>query len=165
MASACDGSPGATDAASRLGSQSSMDRPILRIAKAAGKFIYDACQNTSSNSKWTERAATIEFGTQHRRFVVCPSFTFVATVSAIVTAGFEPLFIDVDPSTWQPDTDALTAALGRFGDDVAAGDILVILESMKMEMPVEAPEAGKVKEIRCRETQPVNEGDILFILE
>jgi len=66
------------------------------------------------------RAATIEFGTQHRRFVVCPSFTFVATVSAIVTAGFEPLFIDVDPSTWQPDTDALTAALGRFGDDVAA---------------------------------------------
>ena len=41
----------------------------------------------------------------------------VATVDA---AGFEPLFIDVDPSTWQPDTDALTAALGRFGDDVAA---------------------------------------------
>jgi hypothetical protein len=31
------------------------------FAKAAGKFIYDACQNASSNSKWTERAATIEF--------------------------------------------------------------------------------------------------------
>ena len=53
----------------------------------------------------------------------------------------------------------------KVGDDVAAGDILVILESMKMEMPVEAPEGGKVKEIRCKEAQPVNEGDVLMVLE
>ena len=53
----------------------------------------------------------------------------------------------------------------KVGDAVAAGDILVILESMKMEMPVEAPEDGTVKEIRCKETQPVNEGDVLFVLE
>jgi acetyl-CoA carboxylase biotin carboxyl carrier protein len=52
----------------------------------------------------------------------------------------------------------------KIGDDVTAGEILVILESMKMEMPVEAPEAGKVTEIRCKESQPVNEGDILMIL-
>ena len=42
--------------------------------------------------------------------------------------------------------------------------MLVILESMKMEMPVEAPEAGTVKEIRCKETQAVNEGDVLVVL-
>ncbi|HEY1333395.1 MAG TPA: acetyl-CoA carboxylase biotin carboxyl carrier protein subunit [Myxococcaceae bacterium] len=50
------------------------------------------------------------------------------------------------------------------GQKVAAGDVLVILESMKMEMPVEAPEAGTVKEIRCQPTQPVNEGDVLVVL-
>jgi acetyl-CoA carboxylase biotin carboxyl carrier protein len=50
------------------------------------------------------------------------------------------------------------------GQKVAAGDVLVILESMKMEMPVEAPEAGTVKEIRCKETQAVNEGDVLVVL-
>ena len=42
---------------------------------------------------------------------------------------------------------------------------LVILESMKMEMPVEATEDGTVKEIRCKESQPVNEGDVLVVLE
>ena len=50
------------------------------------------------------------------------------------------------------------------GQKVAAGDVLVILESMKMEMPIEAPDAGTVKEIRCQPTQPVNEGDVLVVL-
>ena len=50
------------------------------------------------------------------------------------------------------------------GDAVQSGDVLVILESMKMEMPVEAPEDGKVSEIRCKEAQPVSEGDVLFVL-
>ena len=53
----------------------------------------------------------------------------------------------------------------KAGDPVAAGDVLVILESMKMEMPVEAPEDGRVAEIRCRETQPVSEGDVLVVLK
>jgi acetyl-CoA carboxylase biotin carboxyl carrier protein len=42
--------------------------------------------------------------------------------------------------------------------------VLLILESMKMEMPVEAPEDGKVAEVRCKEAQPVSEGDILVVL-
>lgn len=53
----------------------------------------------------------------------------------------------------------------KVGEKVSSGDILVILESMKMEMPVEAPEDGTVKEIRCAEAQPVNEGDVLVVLE
>jgi acetyl-CoA carboxylase biotin carboxyl carrier protein len=52
----------------------------------------------------------------------------------------------------------------KVGDQVKAGDVLVILESMKMEMPVEAPEDGTVKEVRCKEAQPVNEGDVLIVL-
>mgnify|MGYP001614632765 FL=1 len=52
----------------------------------------------------------------------------------------------------------------KVGGAVNAGDTLVILESMKMEMPVEATEAGTVKEIRCKEAQPVNEGDVLVVL-
>ena len=52
----------------------------------------------------------------------------------------------------------------KVGQAVAAGDTLVILESMKMEMPIEAPDAGTVKEIRCKETQAVNEGEVLVVL-
>jgi acetyl-CoA carboxylase biotin carboxyl carrier protein len=53
----------------------------------------------------------------------------------------------------------------KVGDQVKAGEVLVILESMKMEMPVEAPEDGKVAEIRVQETQPVSEGDVLVVLK
>jgi acetyl-CoA carboxylase biotin carboxyl carrier protein len=52
----------------------------------------------------------------------------------------------------------------KVGQTVAEGDTLVILESMKMEMPVEATEGGVVKEIRCAEAQAVNEGDVLVVL-
>lgn len=51
------------------------------------------------------------------------------------------------------------------GDNVEEGDTVVILESMKMEMPVEAEDAGKVVEILCEEGQAVNEGDTLVVLE
>ena len=50
------------------------------------------------------------------------------------------------------------------GDAVAPGEVVVILESMKMEMPVEALVGGTVLEIRCVPAQAVNEGDILVIL-
>jgi acetyl-CoA carboxylase biotin carboxyl carrier protein len=51
------------------------------------------------------------------------------------------------------------------GDPVDEGDTVVILESMKMEMPVEAEDSGKVAEIRCEEGQSVSEGDVLVVLE
>jgi acetyl-CoA carboxylase biotin carboxyl carrier protein len=51
------------------------------------------------------------------------------------------------------------------GDTVSDGDTVVILESMKMEIPVEAEDDGVVKEIRCEEGQSVSEGDVLVVLE
>jgi acetyl-CoA carboxylase biotin carboxyl carrier protein len=51
------------------------------------------------------------------------------------------------------------------GDEIAEGDVVAILESMKMEMPVEAEDAGTVVEIRCAEGQSVSEGDTLVVLE
>ena len=51
------------------------------------------------------------------------------------------------------------------GDTVEEGDTVVILESMKMEMPVEAEDDGTVAEIRCSEGQAVSEGDTLIVLQ
>jgi acetyl-CoA carboxylase biotin carboxyl carrier protein len=50
------------------------------------------------------------------------------------------------------------------GDEVSEGQVCVILESMKMEMPVEAPQAGKVTSIAVTEGQAVSEGDTLVVL-
>jgi acetyl-CoA carboxylase biotin carboxyl carrier protein len=52
----------------------------------------------------------------------------------------------------------------ELGSTVQEGDTLVILESMKMEMPVEAEDPGIVTEIRCEEGQSVAEGDTLIVL-
>ncbi len=51
------------------------------------------------------------------------------------------------------------------GDTIEEGDTVVILESMKMEMPVEAEDEGTVKEILVSEGQSVSEGDTLVVLE
>lgn len=50
------------------------------------------------------------------------------------------------------------------GDDVEEDDELIILESMKMEMPVVAPEAGTVDEILVEEEDAVEEGQVLVRL-
>ena len=51
------------------------------------------------------------------------------------------------------------------GDTIAEGDTVVILESMKMEMPVESEDDGTVAEIKCEEGQSVQEGEVLVVLE
>jgi acetyl-CoA carboxylase biotin carboxyl carrier protein len=53
----------------------------------------------------------------------------------------------------------------RAGDRLQTGDPVVVLESMKMEIPVEAPRAGSVREIKVSEGQTVQEGDTIAILE
>jgi acetyl-CoA carboxylase biotin carboxyl carrier protein len=50
------------------------------------------------------------------------------------------------------------------GDSVQEGDTIVILESMKMEMPVEAPTSGSITEIRAAEGAAVSEGDVLAVI-
>jgi acetyl-CoA carboxylase biotin carboxyl carrier protein len=50
------------------------------------------------------------------------------------------------------------------GEQVTEGQVCVILESMKMEMPVEAPSSGKVDKVHVAEGQAVNEGDVLVTL-
>jgi len=51
------------------------------------------------------------------------------------------------------------------GATLEAGDTILILESMKMEIPVEAPVAGKLLDIRVIAEDPVEEGQVVAILE
>ena len=51
------------------------------------------------------------------------------------------------------------------GDEVEEDDVLLVLESMKMEIPVTAPSAGTVREIRVKEQDVVQEGQVLAVIE
>jgi biotin carboxyl carrier protein len=53
----------------------------------------------------------------------------------------------------------------RPGAQLAADDVIVILESMKMEIPVVAPHAGKLLELRVAEGEAVAEGQVIAVLE
>ena len=62
-------------------------------------------------------------------------------------------------------TGTVWKVLVQVGDAVGAEQELLILESMKMEMPVEAPVAGRVVSIAVSPGQAVDEGDLLLELE
>jgi acetyl-CoA carboxylase biotin carboxyl carrier protein len=55
--------------------------------------------------------------------------------------------------------------LKRAGEAVDAGESVVILESMKMEIPVAASQAGTVREVRVAEGAVVQEGDVLAVVD
>ncbi|MFD2371048.1 acetyl-CoA carboxylase biotin carboxyl carrier protein subunit [Brevibacillus sp. GCM10020057] len=55
--------------------------------------------------------------------------------------------------------------LVQAGDEVTEGQDVVVLESMKMEVPIQAEVAGKVTEVKVNIGDFVNEGDVLITLE
>ncbi|MGA9101878.1 biotin/lipoyl-binding carrier protein [Aeromicrobium sp.] len=51
------------------------------------------------------------------------------------------------------------------GDEVGAGDVIAVLETMKMEIPVIAPVSGSVSEVRVTQGQIVQEGDVIAVID
>ena len=51
------------------------------------------------------------------------------------------------------------------GDAVAEGDTICILESMKMEIPVEATTGGKISSVKVSEGGVVQEGDVIAVID
>lgn len=62
-------------------------------------------------------------------------------------------------------TGSVWKILKQPGDDVGEDDALMILESMKMEIPVLAEARGKVVEIRVKEGDSINEGHVLAVID
>ena len=53
----------------------------------------------------------------------------------------------------------------QVGDEVEEEDVIMIIESMKMEIPVEAPCDGRISEIRVAEGDSIEEGAILAVID
>jgi urea carboxylase len=76
---------------------------------------------------------------------------------AIVPAGSHAVHAPVAGNVWQLRTSP--------GQQVAAGDELLVLEAMKMEISVRAEEAGTVTTVACAQGKPVNSGDVLLTIQ
>ena len=64
---------------------------------------------------------------------------------------------EITANVWQVHVEA--------GQSVAVGDTIAILESMKMEIPVEATVAGTVTEVKVKPEDQVQEGDVIAVIE
>ncbi len=60
---------------------------------------------------------------------------------------------------------SLWKVMVKLGDVVEEGEVLAIAESMKMEVDIEAPEAGKIVQVLCHEGENVHAGKTLFVIE
>jgi len=73
--------------------------------------------------------------------------------------------VAIEGAVTAPMTGKIIAVKVKKGDMVKAGEILCVLEAMKMENEIISTRAGKVQEVSVYEGSSVNEGDILIILE
>ena len=71
----------------------------------------------------------------------------------------------VDDDVRSPMSATVVRVLVAAGDKVAEGDILVVVEAMKMEMPLRAPRAAVVRVVHCREGELVQSASVLIELE
>jgi biotin carboxyl carrier protein len=52
----------------------------------------------------------------------------------------------------------------REGDTVTEGQLVLVLEAMKMENEIFAPTGGKITSVNCKEGDSVNTGDVLLVI-
>lgn len=67
------------------------------------------------------------------------------------------IIADVSGSIWK--------VHAKVGDTVAEGDEIIVIESMKMEIPVMAPAAGTIVSLAVKEGEQIKEGQVLVMLK
>lgn len=118
--------------------------------------------------------------TRERRFpVMVEEATFKAEVKIPMrrpaSATFEPTRVTpvrrgrvprqvVEGAVTAPMTGKILSVAVKKGDEVKAGQVLCVLEAMKMENEITASRAGTVREVHVSEGSPVSEGEVLFIV-
>jgi dTDP-4-amino-4,6-dideoxygalactose transaminase len=54
-----------------------------------------------------------------KKYVITPSYTFAATTTSITSAGFQPLYVDVDLDDWHVSASHLDQLIGEYGDQIS----------------------------------------------
>ncbi len=99
-----------------------------------------------------------------RRRVACSAMLYsprISTVSADAIDCFYMARIEIKSEI----TGTVWQVKSKPGDKVESGDTLVVIESMKMEIPVITEDAGTVKEILVKEKDSVAEGQVVAVLD
>jgi biotin carboxyl carrier protein len=72
--------------------------------------------------------------------------------------------IAVEGAVTAPMTGKIVKVKVKKGDQIKTGQVLCVIEAMKMENEISAPRAGTIQEVNVADGTPVNEGDTLFVI-
>jgi urea carboxylase len=125
------------------------------------KFLHDEAASIA-NFRTHQRQAFAEererWAVAGQNVVASESITDAAPVSAAeIPADCEAVHAPLTGNLWK--------LLVRVGDEIRAGQEVVIIEAMKMEAAIASTATGRVVEIRCAEGRPVNSGESLLIVK
>jgi perosamine synthetase len=84
---------------------------VQQFEEAVAAYVGASHAVSTSNCTTALHLALLGAGVQPGDQVICPSFTFIATANAIVYAGAEPVFVDIDPRTYNIDPERVEAAV------------------------------------------------------
>lgn len=83
-------------------------------------FLHIPALRVVNNGTMALQVLLSMYAKRGRRYVITTPFTFAATASSIVMAGYEPYFVDINPETLNLDIEKVSEVMERIGDDVAA---------------------------------------------
>ena len=89
----------------------SQGQRVLHFEEAVARYVGAPHAVATSNCTTALHLALIAAGVGRGDQVICPSFTFIATANAVLHAGAEPVFVDIDPDTYNLDPEKVEAAL------------------------------------------------------
>jgi dTDP-4-amino-4,6-dideoxygalactose transaminase len=109
-----------------------------RLSERLGDGLHCVLVANGSLGLMVALRALIEAGPPEAREVAVPSFTYVATIGAILWAGLKPVFVDVDADSWQADPASLERAIEERGDALAC---LLLCSTFGTAPPIETRRA------------------------
>ncbi|MEM2119016.1 MAG: biotin/lipoyl-containing protein [Candidatus Bathyarchaeia archaeon] len=92
------------------------------------------------------------------------AINYAPTKSANLVKKLIPQKTLTENAVTAPMTGKIVRVIAKKGDLVKKGQVLCVLEAMKMENEVTAPKDGTVQEVNTSEGSPVNEGEVLFVV-
>src|SRR5205823_7310492 len=87
----------------------SQGQRVLHFEEAVARYVGAPHAVATSNCTTALHLALIAAGGGRGDQVICPSFTFIATANAVLHAGAEPVFVDIDPDTYNLDPEKVEA--------------------------------------------------------
>ncbi|MFK7160337.1 urea carboxylase [Marinospirillum sp. MEB164] len=137
--------------------QCRIEQEVFDVAQYL-QFLEDQADSISAFQSRQQQAFSEEISRWSAEDIAPPAITQaeIPNTGAGLDASQTPVTAEIAGNVWK--------LLVEPGTEVAAGDTLLVLEAMKMEVEIKAPIAGRVEGFHCSPGQPVRAGELLAIL-